>query len=209
MTSRGLPDNFYEQIKPRLHRRIGRELRVARHVLDLGCGSCDLVKYLVDMYGQKVTGVDIAEGSFPTRRATADGARFHCLKQDAAHLCFADVGSVDAVVTMWALHEMGRPEPVLREIRRVLRPGGEVFIVDFPRGSLAQRLWNEDYYRPEEVRNLLEKAGFQDVRVSLIEQNQVMWARGYQPALTATERRQEGSHAMGESKPLRRMRELH
>ncbi len=33
-----------------------------------------------------------------------------------------------------------------REAKRVLRLGGEVLIVDFPRCSLAQRLWNEDYY---------------------------------------------------------------
>ena len=54
--------------------------------------------------------------------------------------------------------------------------------MDFPRGSLAQRLWNEDYYRPEQVRRLLVKAGFTDIRTRLIEQRQVLWAKGYQLA---------------------------
>jgi len=174
-------DDFYNTLKPRLHRRIGRELRLAGRVLDLGCGSCDLVKYLADTYCQDVTGVDISSGSFPSGRHTRSGTRFHCRKRDAAGLSLIADGTVDAVVTMWALHEMEHPDAVLAAARRVLRPGGEVFIVDFPRDSLAQKLWNEDYYRPNEVKAMLRAAGFQNVQARLIEARQVMWARGYQP----------------------------
>ena len=176
-------DNFYERIKPRLHARIGRELRLARHVLDLGCGSCDLVRYLADTYRQDVIGVDISGGSFPPGRHTPLGSRFHCLKRDAQHLSFARDSSADAVVAMWALHEMDTPKAILREALRALRPGGEIFVVEFPRDSLAQRLWNEDYFRPHEVRGMLREVGFEQVQVRLIEQSQVMWARGYRPAL--------------------------
>jgi SAM-dependent methyltransferase len=175
-----MPDNFYDRIKPSLHVRIGRELRLARRVLDLGCGSCDLVKFLADAYCQEVTGVDISSGSFPSGRHTRGGAQFHCLKRDAVHLGFVDDRSVDAVVTMWALHEMEYPETILAETRRVLRPGGELLIVDYPRDSLAQKLWNENYYRPDEVHELLERAGFEDIRVRLIQRGQVMWVSGHQ-----------------------------
>ncbi|KPK50882.1 MAG: hypothetical protein AMK72_01140 [Planctomycetes bacterium SM23_25] len=184
-----LPDDFYEKIKSRLHRRIGCEVRLARRVLDLGCGSCDLVRYLASAYSQEITGVDISEGSFPSRRHTPDGSRFHCLKRDAASMSFAYGKSADAVVTMWAFHEMKEPEAILQETRRVLRPGGEIFIIDFPKDSLAQRLWNEDYYRPNEVKALLQEAGFEKVQVRLIEHAQVMWARGYRPRLARDDKR--------------------
>ncbi len=185
----GLPDsaNFYEQIKPRLHKRIGREVRLARRVLDLGCGSCDLVKHLADAYGQEVTGVDISKGSFPSKRHTPDGTCFHCLKRNAAHLSFAPDGSADAVVSLWALHEMEKPRAILRETHRVLRPGGEIFIVDFPKDSLAQRLWNENYYQPDKVEAILKETGFEKVRSRLIEQGQVMWVRGWKPAHLGTQ----------------------
>jgi len=181
MSREGLKDDFYERIKPRLHKRIGRELRLARHVLDLGCGSCDLVRYLAETCHQEMTGVDVVSNGFPKRRRSHDGVPFRCLRRDAARLPFAADGSADAVVTMWALHEMKRPQAILVETRRVLRPGGELLVVDFPKDSLAQRLWDEDYYRPDDVKHLLEKTGFSDIRVRLIERGQVIWARAYQP----------------------------
>jgi len=185
MAIQDMPDNFYERIKPRLHQRIGRELRLARHVLDIGCGSCELVKYLATAYCQKVTGVDISGGSFPKMKHTSQRIMFRCLQQDATRLDFAANRSVDAVVATWALHEMTEPRSVLEETRRVLRPGGEILIIDFPRGSLAQRLWNESYYQPAEVKQLLQDAGFEDIKVRLIQQGQVIWACGYQlPAPT-------------------------
>jgi len=180
MPGKKLPENFYEKIKPRLHRRIGRELRLARHVLDLGCGSCELVRYLADTYHQKVTGVDISSGSFPKGRHLNKGVRIRCIRKDAARLDFVRDGAIDAVVTMWALHEMKRPKAILAEAHRILRPGGEMLVVDFPRGSLAQRLWNENYYRPDDLEGFLAEAGLAEIRVRLIEQGQVMWGRACQ-----------------------------
>jgi len=173
--------NYYEKLKPRIHRRIGQEVRLAYRVLDLGCGSCDLVRYLAESYRQEVTGVDISDGSFPSRRHTGDGGHYHCLKQDAAHLSFAKDASADAIVSMWAMHEMAKPEAILSEAHRILRPGGKIFIVDFPRDSIAQRLWNEDYYRPGDIESLLQNAGFEQVQGRVIEQGQVMWSRGCRP----------------------------
>ncbi len=196
-TETGLTHDFYDRIKPRLHARIGREVRLARTVLDLGCGSCDLVRYLAQTYGQNVTGIDIASWSFPRQRKTRTGTRFHCRKQDASSLSFIGDGTADAVVSMWALHEMERAEAVLKAAHRVLRPGGEIFLVDFPRDSLAQKLWNEDYYRPEEARSLLRSVGFESVEVRLIEREQAMWMRGYHPAATTKSKERGQDDAMG------------
>lgn len=169
---------FYRRYKPVLHRRIARELGPARRVVDIGCGDCTLATLLARVARQEVIGVDIADHRFPQ---PAGGVQRRCEKADARSLAFLGPESVDAVVSVWALHELSAPLRVLREARRILRPGGEILIVDFPRDSVAQKLWNEDYYRPDEVAGLLGQAGFAGIRSRLIEHQQVLWARAHQP----------------------------
>lgn len=174
-----LPDDFYDRIKPKLHERIGRELRLAYRVVDLGCGSCDLARYLAEAYGQRVTGVDISGKNFPDYEEldrTYDN--IECIRHDAGDIDFL-TNAADAVVMLWSLHEMEHVWEVLRKAYQALRAGGEMLIVDFPRGSLASRLWQEDYYTAKQVEQLMREAGLSEVRVKLIEQGQVIWAKGH------------------------------
>ena len=90
-------------------------------------------------------------------------------------------GSTDAAVMVWALHHMDKPLSVLKEARRVLRPGGKMLVLEMPPGLLAKRLWNENYFSASQVGRLFIKAGFCDVRVKPIERRQVIWAVGFRP----------------------------
>jgi len=195
LNSAALTDDFYDEIKPRLHRRIGRELRLAGRVLDIGCGACELVRYLAQAYHQDVTGVDISSEGFPKRSRSYGKRRGRCIRRDARDLGFVKNRSVDAVVTVWALHELAHPLDILRESWRVLRPGGEILIVDFPRDSLAQRLWNEDYLRPDQVAELLHCARFKHISSRLTERRQILWAKGYRPETTLREQGKAGGLA--------------
>jgi len=176
-------NDFYEKIRPELYRRIGRELSLARRVIDLGCGNCALADYLRKTYRQRVTGVDTRDGQMPRHDdPVRSRARMRCIQGDAARLTFVRDGGVDAIVSTWALHEMGcQRVGVLDEAYRVLRPGGRVLIVDFPRGSLAQHLWDEDYLTPDQVEALLTGAGFTRVRVRTVFKDQVIWAVSWRP----------------------------
>jgi ubiquinone/menaquinone biosynthesis C-methylase UbiE len=187
MARNSLSQDFYERIKPRLHQRVGRELRLANRVFDLGCGSCDLERYLAGRYEQSVTGVDVSSRDFPERIEPSVHGHIHCIQKDAGHLDFVSDKSVDAVAIMWSLHEMKHGFQILREAHRILRPGGEILIVEFPKGSLAQRLWNEDYYSPQELTHMLNRSGFQESRTKLIERGQIIWATAFRPA-SATQR---------------------
>jgi len=179
METAKLTENFYDKIKPQLHERIGRELHGAKRVLDLGCGDCELVRYLADTYGQQVTGIDVSGESFPDYQEIAKaGKNVRCIRKDAANLEFL-YGTVDAVIIMWALHEMKNSQAILQEIHRVLRPGGKILIVEFPRNSLAQKLWNENYYTIKELTGSLSKAGFEDIRAKRIEHKQILWVTGF------------------------------
>ena len=180
MSTTKLSDNFYDKIKPRLYRRVGKELCLAHRVLDLGCGACELARYLCETYGQKVTGVDISANSFPNNRdITKNTKRIRCIRKDAARLTFIRNETIDAAIIFWALHEMKNSRAILQEAYRVLQPGGEVLVVEFPRNSLAERLWNESYYTSKELTGLLRKAGFKNIRAERIEHRQILWVKGY------------------------------
>jgi len=187
MRAPAVPRDFYERIHDRLWERIGRELSLAHRVLDVGCGNCGLVRFLRRRYRQRVTGVDISDGKLPRQDdPSCSRAALRCIKADASHLSFLRDGGVDGMVTTWALHEMADPKAVFREVFRVMRPGGEVLIVDFPRNGLAQHLWDEKYWTPEGVGTLLKKVGFVRVRARTIFQDQVIWAVGFRPSGTET-----------------------
>jgi SAM-dependent methyltransferase len=175
-----LPETFYDDLKPQLRSRIARAVSGAGKIVDLGCGNCDLAFFLAESNEQEVIGVDISDADFPqeTEVMRANTGSVRCVKEDARALSFLDADSVDAVVSVWALHEMASPLSVLREARRILRPGGQVLIVDFPRNSLAQRLWSENYFDLEEVAGMLRKAGFAAVHCKAIAHGQIIWARG-------------------------------
>ena len=68
----------------------------------------------------------------------------------------------------------------------MLRPGGKMLVVDFPKGSLAQRLWDENYLTPSEVGTLLKDAGFAGVCARTIHNGQVIWATGFRPPNAGT-----------------------
>ncbi|MEM8552535.1 MAG: class I SAM-dependent methyltransferase, partial [Pseudomonadota bacterium] len=100
----------------------------ARHtrMLDLACGSGRLSSICHQRFGSavRIDAVDMsaAELSLARARLPTGAVRFHhALAQD---LAFLPAASVDVVLCHWALTLMDPITPVLREVRRVLAPGG-------------------------------------------------------------------------------------
>jgi ubiquinone/menaquinone biosynthesis C-methylase UbiE len=87
-------------------------------LVDVGCGTGAYAVGLVER-GWNVTGVDVSEDML--RRARAKGV--HAIRADATELPFEDA-SFDAAVSMFTHTDFDDFSAVLREIARVLRPGG-------------------------------------------------------------------------------------
>jgi len=84
--------------------------------------------------GTRLTGLDFAAKavSAATRRATTLGIDWTPLVGDAEAIALPDA-SVDTVVCTLAACTFARPEVVFGEIRRVLRPGGQVLFLEHVR----------------------------------------------------------------------------
>ena len=101
-------------------------------VLDLGCGRGGLVE-LIWRDVKLAAGLDPDIPSLSEHRAPS----MPVLRGVGEHLPFAS-GSFDLVVSVWVLEHVKEPLNVLREVARVLRPGGHfVFLTPNLRNPLV------------------------------------------------------------------------
>jgi SAM-dependent methyltransferase len=101
-----------------------------KDVVDVGCGAGALVRALIDL-GARVTGVEISESQLATAIDQDDGRGARYLVGRAERLPLND-GSVDLAVFMRSLHHVPGAdlEAALVEARRVIRPGGAVYVAE-------------------------------------------------------------------------------
>lgn len=98
-------------------------------VLDLCCGSGQATQYLVQ-YSQDVTGLDVSPVSLERAQRNVPQAKY--VEALAEEMPFPDA-QFDLVHTSVAMHEM-KPyqlQQILKEVYRVLKPGGVFVLVDF------------------------------------------------------------------------------
>jgi ubiquinone/menaquinone biosynthesis C-methylase UbiE len=111
-----------------------------KRVLDVGCGN----GYVLSCYvraGARAFGVDLTRTAVELARTRfgLSGLTGTFLQADAERLpCAAE--SFDLVTSMGVLHHTPDIERAVREIRRVLRPGGEILLMLYHRNSLHYRL---------------------------------------------------------------------
>ena len=96
-------------------------LQPDERVLDLACGAGLTASHLTRAYGVKATGLD-ASPEFLSEARERDAA-VEWVLGSAANLPF-EAESFDVVFAECFLSAFADPAPILREIRRVLRPGG-------------------------------------------------------------------------------------
>ena len=121
-----------------LVRRLG--IRPGEKVVDLTCGTGFVTNLIADHTGAKPIGVDRSEGMLAQARANYPG-RCEFVRADVLrYLKTTASGTLDVVTCCWGLG-YSKPFAVLREIKRVLKPGGKVGIIDNSIFSLAEVLY--------------------------------------------------------------------
>jgi demethylmenaquinone methyltransferase / 2-methoxy-6-polyprenyl-1,4-benzoquinol methylase len=120
---------------------VEQAVRPGDRVLDACCGTGDLA-VAARARGGDVVGLDFSERML--ERARGKDGDIEWVRGDMLALPFAD-GSFDAVTVGFGVRNVDGLEAGLRELRRVLRSGGRVGILEItqPRGTLAPfyRLW--------------------------------------------------------------------
>ena len=134
-------------------------------LLDVACGAGKLVREVAPQV-ERAVGVDLAPGMIEEarRRAAGEdlgpGARIDFAVAPSDDLPFGD-GEFTAVVTTTAFHHFPDPAASVREMARVLAPGGRIVIGDSIRDTLPARLGDIVLRRFERGHvGLQDRAGF-------------------------------------------------
>ncbi|HEY3188097.1 MAG TPA: class I SAM-dependent methyltransferase, partial [Solirubrobacteraceae bacterium] len=157
-------------------------LRGARRVLDAGCGPGQItIRGAEALPAAEVWGIDLAPTMIELARrhaaASTVAGRVHFELADVARLPFPD-GHFDAVMSTGSIKHWPDPLAGLRELHRVLAPGGRAFIVELNRlappdgvaaqaarmrGWLARRMYRSIIPKglsPEEAKRIFTASAF-------------------------------------------------
>jgi demethylmenaquinone methyltransferase / 2-methoxy-6-polyprenyl-1,4-benzoquinol methylase len=165
--------------------------RPGERVVDVCCGTGDLAVECARR-GAAVTGLDFSPAML--ERARRKDPRIEWIEGDALQLPFADA-SFDGATVGFGVRNLEDLERGLAELRRVVRPGGRLAVLEItrPRGLLRPfyRVWFDAvvpllgrvlpggaaytylpasvrrFPEPDELAELLRAAGFGDVRYRL------------------------------------------
>jgi len=180
--SRGYFDG--EAIRYETHRRWRRvlreqaktlaalELQPSDRLLDVGCGTGAAVRAAAGIVTEAV-GLDLSPGMIDQARRLAaqlDNVAFEL--GDAEQLPFSD-GRFSAVLCSTSIHHYPQPGKAVREMERVLAPGGRIAIGDSNPEQLIVRIVDRRFKRSEpghlgfrlldEIARFLDEAGFVDI----------------------------------------------
>jgi demethylmenaquinone methyltransferase/2-methoxy-6-polyprenyl-1,4-benzoquinol methylase len=106
-------------------------VRPGEWALDVACGTGDLTLRL-RAAGASVVGLDLTPAMLRHARARGDADRLRYVAGDACRLPFAPA-VFDLVTAGYALRNLPDLDEGLRELARVLRPGGRMLALDFNR----------------------------------------------------------------------------
>ena len=116
------------------------------NVLDVATGTAGVAMQIAARSGARVVGLDLTPEMLLRGRERivrrGQAARIHVLQGDAQRLPFHD-GVFDALSFTYLLRYVPDPAATLREMVRVLRPGGRMASLEFfvPSNPMALRAW--------------------------------------------------------------------
>lgn len=143
-------------------------------LIDVGCGTGQLLDLVTRQEPDvRACGLDPSGAMLAVAQRRLAG-RARLVQGMASTLPFGDA-STDWIVSTSALHHVDDPGRALDEFCRVLRPGGQLVLVDWAHDFLAMRLltgWLRHrepgplhVYTSRQLQQRLVKSGFEGVRV--------------------------------------------
>jgi ubiquinone/menaquinone biosynthesis C-methylase UbiE/DNA-binding transcriptional ArsR family regulator len=176
---------YFNQVAGRFDRSYGpgRSWQAFGHLLlrilpplviaDLGSGE-GLLSELLAMRAKKVIAVDNSEKmvAFGAKKAKKGGLKNLEFRMGDLQSPPIDPGTMDLVVLSQALHHAREPLKAIEGAYRILKPGGQMMILDLLQHTFeqARELYGDLWlgFSEGELHGWLEKAGFKQIEVTVV-----------------------------------------
>ena len=142
-------------------------------VADLGSGE-GLLSELLARRCKKVIAVDNSEKmvEFGARKARKNGLKNLEFRLGDLESPPIDFASVDLVVLSQALHHAAKPDEAIKAAHRILKPGGELMILDLAKHKFerAHELYGDSWlgFAESDLQRWLEAAGFKKIEIDVV-----------------------------------------
>lgn len=153
----------HEALAGRVIRPSAFDVRGCRRILDAACGngrySIQLLKYADP--DATLTAFDLSQKMLSRARRRLRSDRVTFAAADLTRLPYPN-NYFDAVVCGWVLEHLPDPRPGLRELSRVMMPGGRLLLMvteDTFTGAWCSRLWHCRTYNRGELRSACAECG--------------------------------------------------
>jgi len=160
--------------------KVGKQIRTGDSVLDLACGPGHLSIELSKRGAFEVIGLDISHALIEIAKTNAREAATNIeFKQGNASAMPFQADRFNFVISVLAFKNFKTPLEVLKEIHRVLKPGGSALILDLDRNSSLKK-----------VKGLAEQMGlrgFNALLAGTIQRSGAYTAREFEMLVSQTE----------------------
>ncbi|MCI5065003.1 metalloregulator ArsR/SmtB family transcription factor [bacterium] len=157
---------------PLLQNRIPKE----GSLLEVGCGSGMLLKQLLPRSGDTI-GVDYSEAMIQEARENLCSSPSSAVDLRLGYLEHLPIGdeTINCALACMVFHHIAEPREALKDIARVLRPCGELYIIDLVEHE--QEVMRERYadlwlgFQTETFKGWVAQSGFHEVNVEVLGKN--------------------------------------
>lgn len=174
--------------------RISQVIQGSQTVLDLGCGPATQLAQVAALNpNAKFTGIDLSSQMLADAQAHIDtlGLRnVEFAQGDITRLTSVPDRSFDAVISTVALHHLpsfGHLDACFREIGRVLRPGGSLYLTDFGRLKSLRSVLYFAYMNAKHQPHLFSLDYERSLRAAFVKEEFEAVARKHLPPEVAVE----------------------
>jgi ubiquinone/menaquinone biosynthesis C-methylase UbiE len=150
----------HEALAGRLIRPGAFDVRGCKRILDAACGNGRYSRFLLRTADKDavLTAFDLSPNMLLRARARLRSPRVTFAVADLTKLPYAD-GAFDAIVCGWVLEHLPDPRPGLRELHRVLTPGGKLLLLsteDTLTGAVCSHFYHCRTYNRAELKTICE-----------------------------------------------------